>query len=410
MEFKRHKLDNGLQIVAELNPSAKSAAVGLFIKTGARDEPDRYSGISHFLEHMIFKGTERLDAIAVNEAFDRTGAHFNAFTTEENTVYYAAVLPEYLEQVTALWIELMRPALRSGDLELERQVILQEIAMYKDQPDRQVLEQCRSLHYDGHPCGKIVIGTDKTVSSLTADQIRSYLQQRYVPNNMIVAFAGNLDWDRCCGLVEASCSQWQSADTDRQVGHFAGTMKSQWEDRDGLSCEHICLMHQAVSAHDQRRFMAALLASIVGDDTGSRYYWHLVDNATALSATMQYWPMDGTGALCSYLSCRKGMARKVLEVTEGIFEDLYTKGIGQQELERAKNKIISALVIRDEVPMGRLIDIAMNWLYLGQYRTIEQEVRDLRSVTVEDINRLIKELDLRRFTSYVLRPANGKGN
>ena len=123
MEFKHKKLANGLDLVGEVNKAAKSAAVGFFVKTGSRDEPKQINGVSHFLEHMLFKGTEKLSAIEVSEAFDRTGAQFNAFTSEENTVFYAAVLPEYLVEVTNLWVELMRPSLRDEDFSIEKDVI-----------------------------------------------------------------------------------------------------------------------------------------------------------------------------------------------------------------------------------------------------------------------------------------------
>ena len=141
MEFKSEKLQNGLVVIGEVNESAKSAAVGFFVKTGARDETKRINGVSHFLEHMLFKGTEKLSALEVNEAFDRTGAQFNAFTSEENTVYYAAVLPEYLLEVTQLWAELMRPALRDDDFTIEKNVIKEEIAMYKDSPSFDAMER-----------------------------------------------------------------------------------------------------------------------------------------------------------------------------------------------------------------------------------------------------------------------------
>ena len=129
MEFKKQILDNGLTIIGELNNSAKSAAVGFFVKTGSRDETEQISGVSHFLEHMLFKGTDKLSALEVNEAFDRMGAQFNAGTSEENTVYYAAVLPEYLLEITRLWAQLMRPALRTDDFNIEKNVIKEEIAM-----------------------------------------------------------------------------------------------------------------------------------------------------------------------------------------------------------------------------------------------------------------------------------------
>ncbi|UCF42486.1 MAG: insulinase family protein, partial [Planctomycetota bacterium] len=191
MEFKEKKLANGLDLVGEVNKSAKSVAVGFFVKTGSRDEPKQINGVSHFLEHMLFKGTERLSAIEVSEAFDRTGAQFNAFTSEENTVFYAAVLPEYLAEVTKLWIELMRPSLRDEDFGIEKDVIKEEIAMYKDLPSHDVIDRCRALHFDVHPCGNSILGTNESISNLTAEEMRGYFINRYAPNNMVLACAGN---------------------------------------------------------------------------------------------------------------------------------------------------------------------------------------------------------------------------
>ncbi|MHC5017397.1 MAG: M16 family metallopeptidase [Planctomycetota bacterium] len=138
MNFECFTLDNGLIIIGEVNPLAQSAAVGFFVRTGARDETPQISGTSHFLEHMLFKGTDSLSALEVNAAFDGLGAKFNAFTSEENTVYYAAVLPEYLMDVAGLWMQLMRPSLRDDDFDIEKNVILEEIAMYKDLPQFEV--------------------------------------------------------------------------------------------------------------------------------------------------------------------------------------------------------------------------------------------------------------------------------
>ena len=152
MDFEYFKLDNGLTIIGEINPLAQSAAVGFFVRTGARDETSEVSGVSHFLEHMLFKGTDTLSALEVNMAFDRLGAKFNAFTSEENTVYYAAVLPEYLLDVAGLWMQLMRPSLRDDDFNIEKNVILEEIAMYKDLPQFEVMDQARALHFAEHPC------------------------------------------------------------------------------------------------------------------------------------------------------------------------------------------------------------------------------------------------------------------
>lgn len=405
MEFRSEKLDNGLAVIGELNQSAKSAAVGFFVKTGARDETPNISGVSHFLEHMLFKGTVKLTALEVNEAFDRTGAQFNAFTSEENTVYYAAVLPEYLAEVTRLWAELMRPALRDEDFTIEKNVIKEEIAMYKDLPNFDVMERCRSLHFDGHPCGNSVLGSEESIDGLTAEQMRSYFQARYAPNNMVLACAGDFDWEQVLAIAADSCTAWRKQNAERTLDHSEGSGKKDRVGKANLVREHVCLMSAGVSARDPRRFAASLLGMIIGDDVGSRFFWELVDKAVAESATMQFGAMDGTGAFCSYIRCSSEKITKVLDIVRTIFDDLARNGITEEELKIAKNKVLSALVIKNELPMGRLVDLGFNWIYLEQYLTIEDEVSAIKAVTVDDVHALIEQFDPRNFTEFRLGPA-----
>ncbi len=405
MEYKKNTLANGLDLIGEVNKSAKSAAVGFFVKTGSRDETEQINGVSHFLEHMVFKGTEKLSAIEVNEAFDRTGAQFNAFTSEEVTVFYAAVLPEYLLEVTKLWIDLMRPILRGEDFTIEKNVIKEEIAMYKDLPSFDVMDRCRSLHFEAHPCGKSVLGSVESIDGLTAEQMKDYFVTRYAPNNMVLACAGNFDWDQICSLVEAPCSRWQKQPVHRKLEHFGGSKKKQRLEKPNLQCEHLCLMSAGVSAQDPKRFSAFLLATIIGDNVGSRFYWELVDKALAETAVMQFGAMDGTGLLFSYIRCSSENTPKVLDTVTGIFDSLYKDGITKDELTKAKNKILSALVIKNELPMGRLVDLGFNWIYLKQYRTVEDDISDVRTVTVDDVNSLITQLKPGDFTQFSIGPA-----
>jgi predicted Zn-dependent peptidase len=405
MEFKTKTLKNSLVVIGEVNPSAKSAAVGFFVKTGSRDETEQINGVSHFLEHMLFKGTDTLSALEVNEAFDRTGAQFNAFTSEENTVYYAAVLPEYLVEVTRLWTELMRPALRDEDFDIEKNVIKEEIAMYKDLPGFDVMERCRTLHFDGHPCGNSVLGSEESINGLTAGQMRDYFSRRYAPSNMVLACAGHFDWDHICSVVEASCGKWQNGQTvRRKLGHCDGSRAKERIEKANLVREHICLMSTGISAQDPRRFAASLLGTIVGDDVGSRFFWELVDKALAEAATMQFGPMDGTGAFCSYIRCSSENITKVLDTVKDIFNSLTKDGITKEELTTAKNKVLSALVIKNELPMGRLVDLGFNWIYLGQYRKIEEDVHAIKGVTVDDVHALIEQLRPGDFTQLSLGP------
>ena len=405
MEFEKKILANGLSLIGEVNKSAKSAAVGFFVKTGSRDETEQVNGVSHFLEHMLFKGTEKLNAFEVSEAFDRTGAQFNAFTSEENTVFYAAVLPEYLIEVTCLWIELMRPSLRDEDFNIEKNVIKEEIAMYKDLPTFDVMDKCRSLHFDGHPCGNSVLGTEQSIDNLSAEQMKGYFANRYAPNNMVLACAGNFDWDRICSTVEQACGKWQKQAVERELQHCLGSRKEKRVEKANLAREHICLMSTGVSAQDQRRFAASLLGVIVGDDVGSRFFWELVDKALAESAAMQFGAMDGTGVFYSYIRCSSDNVPRVLDIVRSVFQSLSKNGVTEDETRTAKNKILSALVIKNELPMGRLIDLGFNWTYLEQYRTVEDDINAIKAVTTDDIGSLIEQFNPGDFTQYSIGPA-----
>ncbi|MHC4960515.1 MAG: M16 family metallopeptidase [Planctomycetota bacterium] len=404
MKFECRTLDNGLTIIGEVNPLAQSAAVGFFVRTGARDETSQISGVSHYLEHMLFKGTDTLSALEVNAAFDRLGAKFNAFTSEENTVYYAAVLPEYLMDVAELWMQLMRPSLRDDDFDIEKNVILEEIAMYKDLPQFEVMDQARALHFEKHPCGNSVLGTNESITSLTAKQMRSYFSKRYAPNNMVLACSGNFDFEALCQLANEQCAAWSTVDTTREIEDFSGTFESMHIQNPNLVRQHICLLSPSLSMQDPRRFAASLLGMILGDDSGSRYYWGLTEPALAEIAAMQCESMDGTGVFYSYLCCDPDKTQTVMKVVGGIFAELEKTGISTTELEAAKNKMLSALTIRCEQPMGRLVSLGFNWIYNHQYQSVQQDVDAIKAVSVADISDLTKQLKPAKFTMLSLGP------
>src|SRR6476660_6061055 len=170
MSFHQHTLDNGLNVIGEVSPSARSVSVGFFVRTGSRDEQPDVSGVSHFLEHMVFKGTPKRSALQVNIDFDRIGADYNAFTSEENTVFYAAVLPEYLPQATDILSDILRPSLRTDDFDMEKKVIIEEIGMYDDKPTWCAYDHAKKQFFAEHPLGNSVLGTVKSITDLTADQ------------------------------------------------------------------------------------------------------------------------------------------------------------------------------------------------------------------------------------------------
>ena len=202
LRFDQTTLDNGLTIIGEHNARAQSVALGYFVNTGARDETPEVSGVSHFLEHMMFKGTEHRSADDVNRELDELGGRFNAYTSEERTVYYGVTLPERQAKITDLFTDMMRPALRQDDFDVEKKVILEEIAMYEDRPNFKVFDDGGPRFYNGHPLGNSILGTVDSITALTSQQMLEYFQTRYAANNLFLTVAGNYDWDALLEQVQ----------------------------------------------------------------------------------------------------------------------------------------------------------------------------------------------------------------
>lgn len=404
MEFKQVQLDNGLTIIAELSEHAKSLALGFFTQTGGRDETQEISGVSHFLEHMMFKGTSKRSALEVNLEFDQMGAKYNAFTSEENTVYYAAVLPEYQRRILELWADLMRPALREDDFNTEKGVICEEIAMYKDLPHFDVMDRCRKLHFGEHCCGNSVLGTVETVQALRAEQMRDYFQQRYAPDNMVLACAGKVDWPALVDQASELCSGWKSTKPKREISDFRGTGKNEAVIDEKSTREHLCIVIASPSSQSPLRYAAGVLSNIIGDDTGSRFYWALIDTAMADSASFECDAMDGTGAYYTYISCDPKKADAVLETVRKCLDSIMKDGVTDTELQAGKNKIASTATLNGELPMGRLVPLGFGWVYRKEYRPLADEIKAIQAVTHDDIKKLLAEYPLDKLTIMGLGP------
>src|SRR6185436_2103719 len=187
LDFHHTQLKNGLDIIAEVNPDSYSTALGLFVKTGARDEEPKLNGVSHFLEHMMFKGSQKYTWEDVNRIFDEIGARYNAFTSQEMTAYYANVLPEFTEQAMEHLSHLLRPAIRNEDFTTEKKVILEEIAMYLDDPGHRLYEYAMAEHFGNHPLSMSVLGSPASIAKLEREQMADYFVNRYGPGNMVLA-------------------------------------------------------------------------------------------------------------------------------------------------------------------------------------------------------------------------------
>jgi predicted Zn-dependent peptidase len=211
-----------LRRVFVVDPTVKFP-IGFFVKTGSRDETPEVSGVSHFLEHMVFKGTPHRTALEVNYDFDKIGASYNAFTSEENTVFYAAILPEYVPQAVDILADILRPSLRGEDFDMEKNVIIEEIGMYEDQPGWSAYDHAKKHYFSTHPLGNSILGTPESITALSRDQMAGYHQRRYVASNVMAVAAGNFDWQRFVDLVAERCGSWDRGDAPRPNWHGGAT-------------------------------------------------------------------------------------------------------------------------------------------------------------------------------------------
>lgn len=404
MQFHKHTLSNGLQVIAELNPAVYSVAAGFFVRTGSRDETADVAGVSHFLEHMAFKGNDKYCADDVNRIFDEIGANYNASTGEEVTMYYAAVLPEYLDSMMELLAILMQPSLLQEDFDMEKNVILEEIGMYDDHPSFTAYDTIMATHFSEHPLGQSILGTNESITALTSEQMRKYHSERYLASNMTLAVAGNTDFDNLIAIIEKHCSSIPSGKCERELPPLAPKNRVRMVTRDSSVQQHIMQMGVAPNGTDERRFAAELLSVIVGDDSGSRLFWELVDPGHVEAADLGYNEYDGAGTWMTYLSCRPEEVDDNVVRMQKVFDEVNNNGVTEEELEQAKNKVASRIVLRGERPMGRLTSLGGNWVYRGEYNSVAEDLKIVRGISCQDIRELLETFPIQLITTVGVGP------
>ena len=399
MSFHTHQFANGLQLIGETIPSARSTAIGFYVKTGSRDETADEAGVSHFLEHMAFKGTPRRTALDVNLEFDRIGANYNAYTSEENTVYYAAVLPEYLPAAVDILADILRPSLRGEDFDTEKQVILEEIKMYEDQPASTAWDHARRIYFADHPLGNSILGTMDSVRGLTRDRMHAYFDRRYVGPNIVVAAAGQFDWAELVRLVGTAGGGWPgTAEGRTDVRDAAGVGGVHPIAKDGVTQQNVLVMSPGPPAESPLRYAAATLGIAVGDDSGSRLYWSLVDPGKVESVSTGTDHSQGCGLTVTMYTCDPDLTTGNLGIVLDTLADVQKNGLTAEELEQAKNKIASRVVRASERPMGRMRSIAGAWMYLNEYSDVDTELARFDAVDLTAVRDCLDRYPLDRTT------------
>ena len=395
-QFRETTLANGLRIAAEIDPRGYSASFGYFVRTGSRDETDVEAGVSHFLEHMMFKGTRRRSAADVNRELDELGGNSNAFTSEEQTAYYATVLPKYQDRIIDLLTDMLRPTLAQSDFDTERNVILEEIAKYEDQPPFGAFERVMERHFGPRGLGRRILGTSESIVAMTRQTMHDYFSRRYAPTNIVLAAAGNVDFDGLVDSLQRLTADWANisaaaAPPSDDIDELpAGISLDASIPSPDAAQAYLVKLGSGPTGGDPDRYATRLLASILGDESGSRLFWELIDTGRAESCSMWSQEFLDAGGLFTMLVCHVDDLRANRRLVSQAVERLLRDGVSSDELKQAVNKAVAGCVMANERPSNRMFDVGSNWQLRGEYDELERVLDLYRGVTVDDIGRVAK--------------------
>jgi predicted Zn-dependent peptidase len=300
--------------------------------------------------------------------------------------------------------DILRPALREADFATEKKVILEEIQMVEDQPPFGADDKCRAAFFGDHPLGRSVLGTMGSIEALPVSAMRDYFNRRYAPGNIILAAAGRVDFDRMVADCQRACGDWEPAECPRIVvpvqprGGFHRLTKA------SATQQYLLRMSLGPAARDDDRYAAKVLAIVLGDDSGSRLYWELVDPGIAEVAALGHFEYQGAGVFFTQIHCNPEDADEVHEAAMRIYEAAHAEGITEAELRQAKNKVRSQLVLSSELPSRRMSSVGSDWVYRREYRSLEEDLDLVASIRLDQIADVLKRYSLVDGTALTIGP------
>jgi predicted Zn-dependent peptidase len=384
-------LESGVRVVTEAMPSVRSIALGFWIRSGSRDEPVEKAGISHFLEHLLFKGTDRFSSREIDEVFDAMGAEVNAGTGKETTSVYSRFLDRHLEAAfDVLQDMVLRPAY--PDIDSERQVVIEEIAMYEDEPSDKVHDVLAGAIFGDHPLGRPIIGAADVISSVPVPQIAEWHDGRYTAHNIVVAAAGNLDHDRVVELVSGAVAGIETGGTSnggtpngaRPVLRFHEKETEQY---------HLCIGAPGIPRGDERRFALRVLDTILGGSTSSRLFQEVREKRGLAYSVFSYAShyLD-SGQVALYVGTRPDNVGEAMTVIGDELGRLHAEGVSEAELVRARENVKGRTVLSMESTLTRMNRLGSSVLMDVPLLTVDEVLAAFDAVTLDDVMALAREL------------------
>jgi predicted Zn-dependent peptidase len=386
-------LPNGLRVISESIPSVRSVAVGCWVDTGSRDEIGPEAGCSHFLEHLLFKGTDLLGAREIAEAFDAVGARSNAFTSKEYTCYWAQLRDEDVSMGLGLLSEMLqRPSFRAEDIASESNVVLEEINMNEDDPSDVAHDQFAQALWDQHVLAKPVLGTRESITGMGRDVVSEYWSRRYHPSTVVVAAAGHIDHDEVVQMAADRFGGWDGTVPGRELA--PPTMKSNVRVvRRDTEQAHLVIGGEALNRSDDRRFAFGILNHVLGGGMSSRLFREIREERGLAYAVYAFrMPYADSGAFGVYVGTTPNQTQQVLELVRSELGQLIEWGITPEELDRAKGNMKGSLALSMEDTNSRMVRLGRHELTGVPHLSLDETVASIDAVSLEDVHAVAKEV------------------
>jgi predicted Zn-dependent peptidase len=411
-EYKKTVLSNGLRIVTERIPHVRSVALGIWIATGTRDEAEKDNGISHFVEHMVFKGTGRRSAREIAESLESVGGHLNAFTSKEVTCFYAQFLDEHLPIAVDVLSDLVTdPRFDEEEIRKEKQVVLEEINNVEDTPEDLIHERFQRNLFPNHPLGFSTLGTRETVSRFARDDLIRYMRRNYTLDRVVVAASGNVDHHDLINLVGSTLDPLPQVST-REVDPPPATGVNFHIEEASILQAHLCVGTSSFPYEDPRKFALLVLNTLLGGGMSSRLFQTIREEYGLAYTVYSFLDfMLDTGVFGIYVGTDKDKVDACLELIHQELQALRTAPVPAHELERTKSQLKGSLMLALESTSGRMNRLAKMEMYVRSYYTLDDIIKRIDSVSQSDILGVAGELlDRGRLHTTILKPKDGGAN
>ncbi|RST75526.1 insulinase family protein [Siminovitchia acidinfaciens] len=402
--ISKYTCQNGVRVVLENIPSVRSVAIGIWVGTGSRDELPENNGISHFLEHMFFKGTATRNAKELAEAFDSIGGQVNAFTSKEYTCYYAKVLDNHsLYALETLADMFFNSTFAEDELNKEKNVVCEEIKMYEDAPDDIVHDLLSKAAYENHPLGYPILGTEQTLSTFTGDTLRAYVEKMYTPENIVVSIAGNID-ENFIKEVERLFGSFE-----RKGGHQAETspvFKSNHVTRQkDTEQAHLCIGFEGLSIGHPDIYSLIVMNNIFGGSMSSRLFQEVrEERGLAYSVFSYHSSYKDSGIVTIYGGTGANQIDELFETINNTLDQLKRDGITEKELRNSKEQLKGNLMLGLESTNSRMSRNGKNELLLKRHRTLDEIVDEIDRVSIQSVNELAARIFTDQYTLALISP------